>query len=100
MNGKGAGQAGRLDLEDTLTTAVQQVQTIVRKLDAEHAPDIRLPAKRAKDFVQATETICQANGPDELLRALLKITTAQFAAYRTWCALRNEPARGNLKVKM
>jgi pSer/pThr/pTyr-binding forkhead associated (FHA) protein len=87
-----AGSARRLDLEDTLTTAFRQPQTIVRTLDAEHAPDIRLPAKRTKDFIQATEAICQANGPDEVLRVLLKITTAQFAAYRTWCTLRNEPA--------
>jgi len=87
-----AGPTERVDLEDTLTTAVREPQTIVRKLDSEHAPDIRLPAKRAKDFIQATETISKANGPDEVLIALLKITTAQFAAYRTWCALRNEPA--------
>jgi pSer/pThr/pTyr-binding forkhead associated (FHA) protein len=87
-----AGSARRFDLEDTLTTAFREPQTIVRRLDAEHAPDIRLPAKRTKDFIQATEAICQANGPDEVLRVLLKITTAQFAAYRTWCTLRNEPA--------
>lgn len=87
-----AGSARRFDLEDTLTTAFREPQTIVRRLDAEHAPDIRLPAKRTKDFIQATEAICQANGPDEVLRVLLKITTAQFAAYRTWCTLRNEPS--------
>jgi len=80
----------RLHLEDTLTTAFREPQTIVRKLDAEHSPDISLPAKRAKDFIQATEAICQANGPDELLRALLKIMKTQFVAHRTWCALRNE----------
>lgn len=87
-----SGAGKRLHLEDTLTTAFREPQIIVRKLDAEHAPDIGLPAKRAKDFVQATEAICQANGPDEVLRVLLKIATAQFAAYRTWCALRSEPA--------
>ncbi len=90
--GDKAGSARRLDLEDTLTTAFREPQTIVRRLDAEHAPDIRLPAKRAKDFIQATEAICQVNGPDEMLKALLKITITHFAAYRTWCALRNEPA--------
>jgi len=80
----------RLHLEDTLTTAFREPQTIIRRLDAEHAPDIKLPAKRAKDFIEATEAICQANGPDELLRALLKIMKTQFVAHRTWCALRNE----------
>jgi pSer/pThr/pTyr-binding forkhead associated (FHA) protein len=86
-----AGPARRLDLEDTLTTAVREPQTIVRRLDAEHAPDIKLPAKRAKDFMQATEAICQANGPDDVLKVLLRIMTLQFTAYHTWCALRNEP---------
>jgi len=82
---------GRVDLEDTLTTAIRQPQTIVRKLDTEHAPDIRLPAKRARDFVQATEAICRANGPEEVLKVLLKITATQLDAYHCWCALRNEP---------
>jgi len=88
-----AGGAGkRLHLEDTLTTTFREPQTIVRKLDAEQAPDIRLPGKRARDFIQATEAICQANGPDEVLRVLLKIATTQFGAYRAWCTLRSEPA--------
>jgi len=86
-----ASLARRVDLEDTLTTAIRQPQTIVRKLDTEHAPDIRLPAKRARDFVQATEAICRANGPEEVLKVLLKITATQLDAYHCWCALRNEP---------
>jgi len=64
----------------------------MRNLDAEQAPDIRLPAKRYKDFVQATEAICKAHGPDEVLKALLSIMSQQFAAYHVWCALRNEPS--------
>jgi hypothetical protein len=66
-------------------------EIIVRRLDDERAPDIRLPAKRIKDFLQATETICTANGLDEVLKALLSITLRQFGAYHTWCALRNLP---------
>jgi hypothetical protein len=80
-----------IHLEDTLVTTSPKPQIIVRKPDAEHAPDIRLPAKRAKDFLQATEAICKAGGPDELLKALLNIVLKQFSAYRVWCALRNEP---------
>jgi hypothetical protein len=63
----------------------------VRRPDVEDAPDIALPAKRIKDFLQATETICRANGPDEVLKALLSITSRQFGAYHVWCALRNQP---------
>ena len=78
-------------LEDTLTTTSREMQIIVRKPDTEHAPDIRLPAKRVKDFMQATEAICKANGPDELLQVLLSVILRQFSAYHTWCALRNQP---------
>jgi pSer/pThr/pTyr-binding forkhead associated (FHA) protein len=76
--------------EDTLVTAPREMQIIVRRLDAEHAPDIKLPAKRTKDFVQATEVICKANGIDEVLRGLLDIAARQFKPYHTWCALRNQ----------
>ena len=48
-----------------------QPQIIVRELDAEYAPAIKLPARRAKDFLHATETICRADGLDQLLMALL-----------------------------
>jgi pSer/pThr/pTyr-binding forkhead associated (FHA) protein len=82
----------KIHLEDTLVTTSPKPQIIVRKPDAEHAPDIRLPAKRTKDFLQATEVICKAGGPHEILEALLNITLNQFSASRAWCALRNEPA--------
>ena len=47
--------------------------------------------KRAKDFLGAAEAICRANGPDEVLRALLNIVKKQFSAFHTWCALRGQP---------
>jgi pSer/pThr/pTyr-binding forkhead associated (FHA) protein len=78
-------------LEDTLTDAAREPQIIVRKPDAEHAPDIKLPAKRVKDFMQAVEAICKENGPDELLQALLSVMLKQFSASHVWCALRNQP---------
>lgn len=78
-------------LEDTLTSATREPQIITRRVDAEHAPDISMPARRVKDFVEATETICRANGPDELVAALLNVAFKQFGAYRAWCAFRSEP---------
>ncbi len=78
-------------LEDTLTDASRGTQVIVRKPDAEYAPDLKLPAKRVKDFMEATEAICKANGPDELLQVLLSVTLRQFRGYHAWCALRNQP---------
>lgn len=80
-----------IHLEDTLEISQDQ-QVIVRKADSDHAPAIRLPGKRAKDFFQATKEICRANGLDEVLLVLLRIITRQFSANRVWCALRSEPA--------
>jgi pSer/pThr/pTyr-binding forkhead associated (FHA) protein len=80
-----------IQLEDTLVTTSPKPQIIIRKPDAEHAPDIKLPARRAKDFLDATEAICKAGGPDEMLKTLLSIVINQFGASRVWCALRNEP---------
>ena len=89
-----------IHLEDTLIThpsksapvpAAETREIIVRRPDIERAPEIRLPAKRIKDFLQATEAICKANGPDEVLKVLLSITLRHFGAYHSWCALRNNP---------
>ncbi|MHC4488557.1 MAG: FHA domain-containing protein [Planctomycetota bacterium] len=89
-----------IHLEDTLISApgkLKPVPTVsargitVRRPDVEDTPDITLPAKRIQDFLQATETICKANGLDEVLKALLSITSRQFGAYHVWCALRNQP---------
>lgn len=80
-----------IHLEDTLVTTSPKPQIIIRSPGVEHAPDIRLPAKRVKDFLEATETICKAGGPDEMLKALLNIVMKQLGASRCWCALRNEP---------
>lgn len=80
-------------LEDTLiaSSAERGAQMIVRKPDAEHAPELKLPAKRVKDFMEATEAICKAKGPDELLQVLLSVTLRQFKGHHAWCAVRNQP---------
>ncbi len=81
-----------IHLEDTVTAPSRGPQIIARKLDAEDAPHIRLPGKRAADFLQAAETIRKAGSLDELLLALLDITSEQFGVYHNWCALRNQPS--------
>jgi pSer/pThr/pTyr-binding forkhead associated (FHA) protein len=87
-------------LEDTLVPpahkpkpAVSEValEIITRRTDTESAPDIKLPAKRVQDFLQATETICKTSGPDEVLKALINVTLKQFDARCSWAALRNLP---------
>jgi pSer/pThr/pTyr-binding forkhead associated (FHA) protein len=77
--------------KDALTKTFHGSQMVSRKIDSERAPDIKLPAKRVKDFTQATEAICEARGIDEILKVLLNVATKQFSAYHTWCSLRNQP---------
>ena len=90
-----------IHLADTLMPTSHKTKTaltdpssevIVRKPTVERAPDITLPAKRVKYFMEATEAICKANGLDVLLNVLLSVALRQFNGYQSWCALRNQPA--------
>jgi pSer/pThr/pTyr-binding forkhead associated (FHA) protein len=65
-------------------------QIIVRRVDIESAPDIKMPARRINDYLDATEQICRVNGVDEILTALLGIIAKQFSGFHVWCALRNQ----------
>lgn len=78
-----------LHLEAALTTPKHE--TVVRKPDAQHAPAMRLAARRLSDFSKATETIFTASSVDDLLLTLLNVTLEQFNAYHVWCALRKQP---------
>ncbi|MBN1975367.1 MAG: FHA domain-containing protein [Sedimentisphaerales bacterium] len=88
-----------IHLEDTLVPESQTARAapehprdiIIRKPELEHAPDIKLPARRIRDFIQATELICKTNGIDELLKTLLNIVLTQLNACQVWCALRDQP---------
>jgi hypothetical protein len=95
-----ADVGGGIHLEDTLVAGARKPpsvpeasarEVIIRRADMSHGPDVRLPARRIKDFLDATETICKSNGPDEVLKTLLSLTLRQFHAYHSWCALRNLP---------
>jgi len=77
-------------LEASLTTP--RHETVVRRPDAQHAPAMRLAAKRLSDFSQATEAISEADSVDKLLATLLDVTLRQFSAFHTWCALREQPS--------
>lgn len=79
-----------VDLEDTLTAAARGPQFIERQLTTPDAPAIRLPAKRASEFLDAVDTIGKAGTLDELLLALLDVTSKQMGTYHCWCALRQE----------
>lgn len=78
--------------DDTCTSSALEPQVIVRRIDSDHAPDMRLPAKRAKNFIHATEAICKADSLDAVMYALLKVAVRQFAASHAWCALRTQPS--------
>jgi pSer/pThr/pTyr-binding forkhead associated (FHA) protein len=66
-------------------------QIVERRLDTTDAPPIRLPPQRGMDLLRAIEAISKTGNPDELLLALLDITSKQLGTYHNWCALRSEP---------
>ncbi len=93
-----AGSDAEINLEDTLVPSSRQSvpavdapsrEIIVRHPDADLGPDIRLPARRIKDFLQATEAICKSRGPDEVVQTMLAVMLKDFRAFHVWCALRN-----------
>ena len=87
-------------MDDTMATASSDdtsvasaaKQIITRRIDADRAPDIKLPAKRARDYVSAIEAICKTKSLEEMLNVLLRIAAKQFIPFHTWCALRNQPS--------
>jgi len=85
-----AEAAKTINLEDTLTTSTQGPKHIVRTLNSENSPSIKMPAKRASDFYVASRAICSAKTPDEILTKLSDVIIKQFSAYDSWCALRKE----------
>lgn len=79
-----------LTMEASLTTP--KSETVVRKPDAQHAPAMRLAAKRLTDFSQATEILCEAKSLDHMLITLMDVLVKQFDAFHVWCALREQPS--------
>ncbi len=77
-----------LQLEASLTTP--EHETVVRKPDAQHAPAMRLAARRLNDFSVAAEKITDSEDLDDMLLALLDVTLEQFDAYHVWAALRTQ----------
>lgn len=80
-----------VNLEDTIIATSDHLQLIIRRPNAEHAPAIRFPAKRIKDFISATEAVCKATGLDELAQVLIRIAVKQFSCYHVWCSLASQP---------
>jgi len=78
-------------LEDTMSGTLGLGQVIVRRIDSKHAPDLKLPAKRVREFMEATDAICKSNALDEVLHVLLNIAVKQLSPFHVWCALRNQP---------
>jgi pSer/pThr/pTyr-binding forkhead associated (FHA) protein len=86
----GVDAAQQIHLEDTLVTPTQGLQIIIREITVITAPDLRMPARRAKDFAQATEVICETDNLDDVLKTLISIALRQFAAFHVWGTLRNQ----------
>jgi len=87
-----------IHMEDTTITVRHDLHIEHRKLSGEHVPEIRFPAKRAKDFATATRAILQANSIEQLHRELVDIILRQFACMHSWAGLRKE-AQGPLQCE-
>ena len=84
------GTGRPIDMADTLKAVVHGPQTVIRKVDAKDAPDIKMPPRRGKDFIQAVASISTRRNTDELLSALLDLVMRQFGAFHLWVGLRKE----------
>lgn len=67
-------------------------ETVVRRPDSQHAPAMRLAARRLTDFSQAAEALCEAKSLDQMLLTLIDLLVRQFNAFHVWCALREQPS--------
>ena len=87
-----------IDLADTLTSAVHDIQVIVKKFASEHAPSLKIPSKRIKQFAQAADAISSAHGMDQIASAIITLMLRQFSAFNCWCSLRDEP-EGDMQIQ-
>lgn len=67
-------------------------ETVVRSPDAQHAPAMRLAAKRLTDFSQATEILCDCKSLDQMIITLMDLIIKQFDAFHVWVAFREQPS--------
>jgi hypothetical protein len=80
-----------INLADTLTSSVHDIQVIVKKFGSEHTPSLKIHPKRMKQFAQAADSISSAHGVDQIASAIITIMLRQFSAFHCWCSLRDEP---------
>lgn len=83
-----ATAAPSVHLDDTLIPHSRTPQTMLREIDRDHAPPLRIPASRIGQLLSATETMTGALGPEDMLSALQDLLTRQFHAFRVWCEFR------------
>jgi len=75
-------------LEDTHAPVARGPQSIIRTLNSEHAPAIRVPAQRARDLHHLLRKAVHAGGGGETLEAVLMVLVRQFQAGRVWCSFK------------
>lgn len=86
--GATAKASHELSMTDTLSIDVHTPETIVRRYEVKDAPPIRIPPKRAKDYLNATSAILNADSPEKMLQVLMDITSQQFGTFHNWVGLR------------
>lgn len=86
--GDSSQTAHKMSLTDTMNIEAHTPETIVRRYQAKDAPPIRIPPARAKDYLNSTSAILNADNPDKLLNTLMKLTSQQFDSFHNWIGLR------------
>jgi len=85
-------EMGEQSTEVAASLGTPKHETVVRKPDAQHAPAMRLTAKRLTDFSQATQVLSEAENIGELLGKLVDVVLRQFQGFHVWCGLRDQPS--------
>ena len=88
-----------INLADTLTSSVHDIQVIVKKFGSEHSPSLKISSKRMKQFAHIADSVCSAKNIDQIASSLITTTLRQLSAFHCWCSLRKKPDGSMLTQK-
>ena len=80
-----------IHLDDTVAQIRPDIIVETRLPDAKNAPQMKIPAKRAKDLYKAASQINKCNSIKELHKHLTDILISQFSPHSVWVSLRKDP---------
>ena len=88
----------RLDMADTLTTAIHAPDKIIRRYTEIDSPDIRMIPERAEHYSFATPAIFNAKDKQDLLDTLASLIFKQFDPFHIWISFGSDPINPDLSI--